>query len=266
MGSKFNRKQAEIITRHRYIYSILFDDERAHRCAYCGIPADTKDHVLPVSWMRVLVEMGDRDTRSEIVPCCRECNSIAGSKIFASFRLKKKYVQARIKQKHKTMPKWKKRELNELTGKLRRYVVASAEVHDYHETRWSFVDPTYYGESHNADESHLGDLVRENEKYNTDAEEILIRIEKKEKSLKGKFKPIIPVCTLAEAAKVCNTSPARVRAKVLAKKIPYGRDFKNRYVFELDDLKKLRYIIEEEDEFEKEEKAITGDRRSKYVL
>ena len=42
------------------------------RCHYCGrefAPADlTMDHVVPVV-------RGGRSTRSNLVPCCRECNS-----------------------------------------------------------------------------------------------------------------------------------------------------------------------------------------------
>lgn len=36
-------------------------------CAYCGQPADTIDHVIPVS-------AGGTNHRENLVPCCRSCN------------------------------------------------------------------------------------------------------------------------------------------------------------------------------------------------
>lgn len=42
-------------------------------CVYCGMPADTKDHILPRTWS------GDSDRRRVVtVPACRECNSAIG--------------------------------------------------------------------------------------------------------------------------------------------------------------------------------------------
>ena len=54
-----------------------------------------------------------------IVPCCRECNSIAGSKIFASFYEKREFIQKRIEGLYWDIlkyPDWEDEELKELAG------------------------------------------------------------------------------------------------------------------------------------------------------
>lgn len=43
------------------------------RCAYCGGPADTTDHVLPKS-------LGGRDDAANLVASCRRCNSAKGNR------------------------------------------------------------------------------------------------------------------------------------------------------------------------------------------
>lgn len=42
-------------------------------CVYCGWPAGTKDHILPVSWTGLAVR-----SRTVTVPACAECNSAIG--------------------------------------------------------------------------------------------------------------------------------------------------------------------------------------------
>jgi 5-methylcytosine-specific restriction endonuclease McrA len=48
-----------------------------HTCAYCGLPADTLDHVIPRFH-------GGMTTRNNLISCCRQCN---GSKSDRPFRV-----------------------------------------------------------------------------------------------------------------------------------------------------------------------------------
>ncbi len=41
---------------------------RQDPCAYCGVPSDTLDHILPIS-------AGGRNHWSNLAPACRSCNS-----------------------------------------------------------------------------------------------------------------------------------------------------------------------------------------------
>ena len=45
----------------------------AHRCAYCGGPASTIDHVLPRS-------RGGADSWENLVACCLRCNNVKGDR------------------------------------------------------------------------------------------------------------------------------------------------------------------------------------------
>ena len=95
------RKSIERLLESRYNTSILYE-LCPDNCAYCGVWAGTRDHVVPVSWMYKLFACDFKaDFKSEIVPCCQECNSIAGSKLFISFREKKKYIQKKLSSKRK---------------------------------------------------------------------------------------------------------------------------------------------------------------------
>ncbi|WP_022882484.1 HNH endonuclease [Gryllotalpicola ginsengisoli] len=45
----------------------------AHRCAYCGKPASTIDHVMPRS-------RGGEDSWENLVACCLRCNNVKGDR------------------------------------------------------------------------------------------------------------------------------------------------------------------------------------------
>jgi 5-methylcytosine-specific restriction endonuclease McrA len=47
-------------------------------CFYCGSPADTADHVVPVS-------RGGADRYDNVLPACRECNTAKGTRELLEF-------------------------------------------------------------------------------------------------------------------------------------------------------------------------------------
>ena len=48
-------------------------DRDGYRCRYCGQPASTVDHIIPKAH-------GGTDDRSNLVACCRSCNSVKGAR------------------------------------------------------------------------------------------------------------------------------------------------------------------------------------------
>jgi 5-methylcytosine-specific restriction endonuclease McrA len=74
-----SRRQNHVYTRKRRIEAVppdgaeLLLDMFAGSCAYCESPADTWDHLSPVS-------QGGRTAPGNIVPACRSCNSSKSDK------------------------------------------------------------------------------------------------------------------------------------------------------------------------------------------
>ncbi len=61
-------------------------------CAYClTATADSIDHLFPYS-------QGGSHDAANLVPACRVCNSILGSRVFPEFAAKRAYVLARREQ------------------------------------------------------------------------------------------------------------------------------------------------------------------------
>jgi 5-methylcytosine-specific restriction endonuclease McrA len=54
-------------------------------CQYCGAPATTLDHIVPVAW-------GGDDTFANQVAACWPCNEIASGDLFCDFQQKKEWI------------------------------------------------------------------------------------------------------------------------------------------------------------------------------
>lgn len=99
-------------------------------CVYCGVPATTQDHFLPLSVMSALADIVDHVHGRFVVPSCGQCNSIAGSTPFRSVGAKRRYIQGRLKWKYRKLlssPRWDPEEIAELGYSLRT-VIEGAEI------------------------------------------------------------------------------------------------------------------------------------------
>lgn len=65
-------------------------------CAYCGAAfgAYETDHILPLS-------VGGTNDADNLCLCCPECNRFAGSRVFADFNGKRKFILSRRKERSK---------------------------------------------------------------------------------------------------------------------------------------------------------------------
>ena len=91
-------------------------------CAYCGEPADNKEHVIPRAYV---------GEHRFTVPSCWECNNLAGSRIFLTFTDKRDHVRRKLERKYKKllkMPEWDRYELAEMDGNLRQALLDAEEA------------------------------------------------------------------------------------------------------------------------------------------
>jgi hypothetical protein len=113
----------------------------ATACYYCGMPAETTDHVIPQSLIHAVKRSGDEmlllaveDPRRRMtVPACRECNGLAGYKYHETLADRAQYVRERLAHKHRkalATPDWEPRELFQLSATLRRRVIAALYERD----------------------------------------------------------------------------------------------------------------------------------------
>lgn len=86
-------------------------------CVYCGQIADTKDHLLPVTWTGEAVRK-----HVVVVPACRECNSLISDRYAPAVNERRKLAHTAIRTKYRKilkMPDWKRREIAEMGPTIR---------------------------------------------------------------------------------------------------------------------------------------------------
>ena len=95
-------------------------------CHYCGAPADTKDHIIPLAYMR-----NGRPKSAygvgETVDCCRECNSLLGAKALFSIEERAHEIAQCLSRRYSKIlnaPYWSPEEIEELGPGLQQTVKA----------------------------------------------------------------------------------------------------------------------------------------------
>ncbi len=98
-------------------------------CFYCGMPADTVDHVPPQMARPILIAHGVSRWDFVEVEACHECNSSIGAKALYTLAERKKYIKERIRARYRRilqMPEWSEDQLKELGPGLKDFVAAQA--------------------------------------------------------------------------------------------------------------------------------------------
>ena len=99
-------------------------------CVYCGELAHGIDHVPPLTHAIRMLEISKEEllaTALKRVPCCQECNSLAGAVYHATLSERRAYIRKRLTKKYKSLlaaPLWDEDELSDmgfhLQGRIRR--------------------------------------------------------------------------------------------------------------------------------------------------
>jgi len=78
-GMTAEEKIASIESLRRKAIDILYNGRDDEKCHYCGGFANTVDHVIAR-------HIGGDNTKENLVPCCRNCNSQKGIKTIEEYR------------------------------------------------------------------------------------------------------------------------------------------------------------------------------------
>ena len=124
-------------------------------CVYCGEPAQCLDHVFPLS-LSAKLDMHRSVVQCELrgglyrVPSCNECNGLAGDEPFTSILGKRRFIQARLREKYRGSTKrvlWDYDELMELGPTLRSKIVS--DMHKMESAEIRFLYPRFRSRASN---------------------------------------------------------------------------------------------------------------------
>ena len=96
-------------------------------CYYCGMPADTIDHVPPRCVRADLMHLNEKRWAFVEVDACHECNCLLGASPPWTIHERKKKIKEKLKKRYRKymkLPDWTDQEMEGLDEKsvLRKYV------------------------------------------------------------------------------------------------------------------------------------------------
>ena len=102
-------------------------------CHYCGAPASTKDHIIPIGYNYNQRPDRHRSKGGETVDCCSECNSLLGAKALFSIQERAHEIAECLERRYKkelNAPIWSEEELEELGPTLQKQIKAKQFLRD----------------------------------------------------------------------------------------------------------------------------------------
>jgi hypothetical protein len=102
--------------------------ETAQACFYCGVPADTIDHVPPQSVRPILIQFELTKWKFHEVPACHECNCLLGARQPWTVEGRKTAVKELLKRRYRQfieMPSWDESKLADLGRGMQDFVTES---------------------------------------------------------------------------------------------------------------------------------------------
>lgn len=99
-------------------------------CYYCGLPADTVDHIPPKTIRERLRDIGmENRYPCHEVQACHECNSALGGRPIFTLPERKRFVKAWLRRRYARVlatPPWTDSELKEIGYTLRTMILSRA--------------------------------------------------------------------------------------------------------------------------------------------
>lgn len=124
------------------VWSPTFIDYPAGVCTYCGVPAGSKDHLIPRPYS------GDTQRRLvAVVPACADCNSRINDTWAVSVAERRAIAQQSIGRKYRKLlsePPWTKAQMAELGNTLRQHIIKGNHEREWVKARLEWpLDPNY---------------------------------------------------------------------------------------------------------------------------
>lgn len=111
-------------------------------CSYCGVIANSIDHVPPISARERIVDLGLQSRYPFFeVPACRECNSTLGARGLWLLSERRAYIKKRLHQRYASIlriPDWSDNELAQMSKNMQGYVTNGLIVRDFIRQRLAF--------------------------------------------------------------------------------------------------------------------------------
>jgi hypothetical protein len=117
-----------------------------HDCAYCGLTAQCRDHVIPQAYEGV----GQHETgygtgwkRDKVVPACSECNCLLGRRWLPSVAERAAFLAQKLRVRHEealNFPNWNEDDLEDMSPRMRKQIRAKIQRRDLLKARIAFAD------------------------------------------------------------------------------------------------------------------------------
>jgi len=111
-------------------------------CVYCGVIANSVDHVPPRAIRERLVALGLALRYPFVeVPACRECNSVLGARAGWTVSDRRRYVKQALKRRYASVlriPDWSDTELAQMSPGMQSYIADGLQVRDFIRQRLAF--------------------------------------------------------------------------------------------------------------------------------
>jgi NMD protein affecting ribosome stability and mRNA decay len=117
-------------------------DIERYDCAYCGMMAQSRDHVVPVSFTAVS-RMNATWDKSEIVPACQECNSLLSNRWLPTISERAAFLCKKLATRHQKklqFPSWDEKELVGVSKRMRKQILARMNLRDLLKARIDFAE------------------------------------------------------------------------------------------------------------------------------
>jgi hypothetical protein len=114
-------------------------------CVYCGVAANSIDHVPPQSARPRLLELGlERKYPFFEVEACRECNSALGARGLWTLVARRDYIKKFLRRRYRgflNIPDWTDTELAQLSPMMLEYTLNGIAIRDFTRDRISYAEP-----------------------------------------------------------------------------------------------------------------------------